>query len=110
MMLCRGPNYECNLYWGNTSSLEVVVWWFLKSSGVCEIVARTNGSGRLSSSVLSDEFGSLGTNTDNSSYLGTILGVADRGRGKFIPAYGLLGGGLQAKGRVNTHGSKERLM
>ena len=36
-----GPNYECNLYWGNTWPLEVVAWWIKKSSGVCEIVART---------------------------------------------------------------------
>jgi len=40
-MLCWGPNYECNLYWGNTWPLEVVAWWFWKSSGVCEIVAHT---------------------------------------------------------------------
>jgi len=24
VMLCWGPNYECNLYWGNTWPLEVV--------------------------------------------------------------------------------------
>jgi len=52
------------------------------------------GSGRLPSSVLSDEFGSLGTNMDYSSYWGAPLGVADRGRNKFIPTWGLLGGGL----------------
>ena len=52
------------------------------------------GSGRLPSMVLSNEFGSLGTNTDYGSYWGTLLGVADRGHGKFIPACGLLGGGL----------------
>jgi len=42
MMRCFGwgPNYECNLYWGNTWPLKVVAWWFRKSSGVCEIVAR----------------------------------------------------------------------
>jgi len=42
-MLYWGPNYECNLYCSNTWPLEVVVWWFWKSSGVYEIVARTNG-------------------------------------------------------------------
>jgi len=52
------------------------------------------GSERLPSSVLSDEFGSLGTNTDCGSYWRTPLGVADRGCGKFIPECGLLGGGL----------------
>jgi len=36
-----GPSYEFNLYLGNTWPLEVVAWWFRKSSGVCEIVART---------------------------------------------------------------------
>jgi len=43
MMRCFGwgPSYECILYWGNTWPLEVVAWWFRKSSGVCEIVART---------------------------------------------------------------------
>ena len=40
-MLWLGPNYECNLYWGNTLPLEVVAWSFRKSSGVCKIVART---------------------------------------------------------------------
>jgi len=39
-ILCWGPSYECNLYWGNTWPLEVVVWWFRKSSGVCKIVTR----------------------------------------------------------------------
>ena len=68
------------------------------------------GSGRLPSSELSDEFGSLGTNTNYSSYQGTLLGVADRGRGKFIPVCGLLGGGLQSEGRVNTRGKKDRSM
>jgi len=52
------------------------------------------GSERLPSSVLSDEFGSLKTNTDCGLYWGTLLGVADRGRGKLILACGLLGGGL----------------
>ena len=41
MMLCWGPNYECNLYWGNKLPLKVVAWWFWNSSGVCKIVART---------------------------------------------------------------------
>jgi len=50
--------------------------------------------GRLPSSVLSDKFGNLGTNTNYGSYLGTPLGVIDRGRGKFILACGLLGSGL----------------
>jgi len=52
------------------------------------------GSGRLPSLVLSEEFGSLGTNTNYGSYWGTPLGVVDCGYDKFIPAYGLLGGGL----------------
>jgi len=43
VILCWGPNYECNLYWGNTWPLDVVAWWFWKSSGVCEIMARTAG-------------------------------------------------------------------
>jgi len=51
-------------------------------------------SGRLPSSVLSNEFGSLGTNTDCDSYWGTPLGVMDHGCGKFILVCGLLGGGL----------------
>jgi len=42
------------------------------------------GSERFPSLVLSDEFCSLETNTDYGSYWGTTLGVADRGRGKFI--------------------------
>jgi len=50
--------------------------------------------GRLPSLVSADEFGSLGTNTDCGSYWETPLGVVDRGRGKIIPACGLLGGGL----------------
>jgi len=33
-MLWLGPSYECILYWGNTWPLEVVAWWFRKSSGV----------------------------------------------------------------------------
>jgi len=36
-----GPNYEYNLC--NTWPLEVVAWWFWKSSRVCEIIARTDG-------------------------------------------------------------------
>ena len=48
----------------------------------------------MPSLVLSDEFSSLGKNTDYGSYWGTPLGVVDRGRDKFIPACGLLGGGL----------------
>ena len=44
--------------------------------------------------MLSEEFGSLGTNTDYDSYWGTPLGVADCDRDKFIPTCGLLGGGL----------------
>jgi len=35
------------------------------------------GSGRLLSSVLGDEFGSLGTNTNCDSYWGTPLGVVE---------------------------------
>ena len=68
------------------------------------------GSRRLPSSVLSDKFGSLGTNMDYNSYWGTPLGVTDRGRGKFIPTCGLLGGGLESEGRVDTCGSKDRSM
>jgi len=52
------------------------------------------GSGRLSSLVLSDKFGSLGKNTDRGSYWGTPLGVVDCGCDKFIPACGLLGCGM----------------
>jgi len=44
------------------------------------------GFGRLSSSVLADEFGSLGTNENCGLYWGTPLGVADYGRKKFILA------------------------
>jgi len=47
-MLCWGPNYECNLYWGNTWPLEVVAWWFLQSSGVFKIVTRTDGFQKIS--------------------------------------------------------------
>ena len=43
--------------------------------------------------LLSDEFGSLGTNTVCGSYWGTPLDFIDRGRGKFIPTCGLLGWG-----------------
>jgi len=50
------------------------------------------GSGRLPSSLLSNEFGSLGTCMDCGSYWGTPLGLADCGRDKFILACGLLGG------------------
>jgi len=39
--------------------------------------------------VLSDEFGSLGTNTECGSYWETPLGVVDCGRDKIIFAYGL---------------------
>ena len=42
VMLCQGPCYKCILYWGNTWPLEVVAWWFWKSSGVCKIVACTD--------------------------------------------------------------------
>jgi len=42
------------------------------------------GSERLPSSVVANEFGSLGTNTDYGSYWGTPLGVADCGRDKII--------------------------
>jgi len=52
------------------------------------------GSERLPSSMLSDEFGSLGTNTNCGSYWETPVGVTDCGREKFILACGLLGGGL----------------
>ena len=47
---------------------------------------------------------------DCSSYWETPLGVTDSGRGKFIPACGLLGGGLQSKGQVDTRGNKDRSM
>jgi len=52
------------------------------------------GSRRLPSSVLFDEFGSLGINKDCGSSWKTSLGVANCGRDKFIHACGLLGGGL----------------
>jgi len=83
-----GPSYECNLYWGNTWPLKIVAWWFWKSSGVCEIVARTNGFRKIAL------LGSLRTNMDCRSYWGTPLGVTNCGHDKFIPACGLLGGGL----------------
>ena len=65
-----------------------------------------NGFRKLPSSVLSDEFGSLGKNTDYGLYWKTPLGVADCGRDTFILACGLLGGGLE--GRVDTCGSKDQ--
>jgi len=52
------------------------------------------GFERLPSLVLSEEFGSLGTNTNCGSYWETLLGVTDCGRDKFNPACALLGGGL----------------
>jgi len=52
------------------------------------------GFERLPSSVLSDEFGGLGTNTDCDSYWRTLLGVTDCGCDKCIPACGLIGGDL----------------
>ena len=64
------------------------------------------GFERLLSSVLVEEFGSLGTNTDCDSYWGTPLGVANCGRNIFIPACGLLGGGLFSERHVDTRGSK----
>jgi len=42
-------------------------------------------SRRLPSSMLADEFGSLGTNMDYGSYWGTPLGIIDCGRDKFYP-------------------------
>ncbi|QCD83714.1 hypothetical protein DEO72_LG2g4061 [Vigna unguiculata] len=74
--------------------LEDVAWWFGSLVECARSWLVQMGSGRLPSSVLSDEFGSLGTNMDYSSYWGAPLGVADRGRNKFIPTWGLLGGGL----------------
>ncbi|QCE00190.1 hypothetical protein DEO72_LG7g1477 [Vigna unguiculata] len=47
------------------------------------------GSERFPSSMLSDEFGSLGTNSNCGSYWGTPLGVADCGRDKIILTCGL---------------------
>jgi len=38
-----GPVTRGNLYWGNMWPLEVVAWWFWKSSGVCKIMTRTDG-------------------------------------------------------------------
>jgi len=46
-------------------------------------------SRRLPSSMLSDEFGSLGINTNYGSYWETLLGVADYGHDKIIPVCGL---------------------
>ena len=48
VMLCWGPSYECNLYWGNAWPLKVVACLFWKSSGVCKIVARTTGFLKIS--------------------------------------------------------------
>ena len=42
-VLCWRTSYECNLYWDNTWPFKVVTWWFWKSNGVCEMVARTDG-------------------------------------------------------------------
>jgi len=67
-MLFWGLSYECNLYWANTWPLEVVARWFWKSNRVCEIVDRINEFKNFSSSVLSDEFCSLGTNMDCGLY------------------------------------------
>jgi len=39
--------------------------------------------------MLSDEFGSLGINTNYGSYWETLLGVADYGHDKIIPVCGL---------------------
>jgi len=62
------------LYSGGFGSLvECARSWLIRMS-----------SGRLPSSVLSDEFGNLGTNTDCGSYWGTPLAVADCGCDKFI--------------------------
>ena len=47
------------------------------------------GSRKLPSSVISDEFGILGTNTDYDSYWETPLGVMDCGHDKIIPTCGL---------------------
>ena len=51
-------------------------------------------------------FGSLGTTTNLGSFWGTPLGVAVRCRGKVIPTCGLLGGGLESEGRVDTSATK----
>jgi len=51
-------------------------------------------------------FGSLGTTTDFSSFWGTTLGVAVKGRGTFIPTCELLGGGWYSEGRVYTRAAK----
>ena len=60
---------------------------------MCEIVTRTDGFQKISLFSVTDEFGSLGTNTNYGSYCGTPLGVTDLGSGKLFPR-GLLGGGL----------------
>ena len=74
-MLCWGPSCECTLYWDNTWPLEVVAWWFWKSSGCARSWLVRMGAERLPSSVLANEFGSVGTNTDYDSYWGTPLGL-----------------------------------
>jgi len=88
-MLDCGPSYKCSLYWGNTWPLEVVAWWFRSAVECARSWLVRMGSGRLSSSVEADKFGSLGTNTDSDSYWGTPLGVADCGCDKIIPMCGL---------------------
>jgi len=84
VMLGWGPSYECSLYWGNTWPLEVVAWWFESPVECARSWLVQMGFGRLPSSVVVDEFGSLGTNTDCGSYWETPLGVADCGRDKII--------------------------
>jgi len=68
------------------------------------------GSRRYPSLVLSNEFGSLGSNIDCGSYRGTPLGVTDYGCDKFIVVCGLFGGGLKSEGRADTRGNKDRSM
>ena len=61
---------------------------------MCEIVTHTDGFLKIALLGVIHEFGSLRTNTNYGSYWGTPLGVVDRGHNMFIPACGLLGGGL----------------
>jgi len=63
------------------------------------------GSGRLSSLVLSDEFGSLGINTDCDSYWEISLGVADCGRDMIILTCGVVV--LEVQWSVRDRGSYE---
>ena len=68
-------------------AIEVLAWWFWKSSGVCEIVARTDGFQKMVLLNVSCKLVVMGQ-------IQIAFRVAYHGHGKFIPTCGLLGGGL----------------